>query len=305
MARSKQSKATPTLATTSARRTQTSPINSEDPPRQDARRPRTSIATGNIRNNQATQQNDGGAQDEVFNDEDVLEAKARIRALARGASTVAHAEKGIKDAKQAIKDSKNEPAGDIREGNLKLARYELEAFRRRRDELKAALSTTSAADNNAGRAGKGKGKATAGSLPASRSRPAANAPETGVEDQDASEDEAQQPTLRRSPRNRSGRGDGQASRRALNTAGPRHGDKTSPRQKWKHVPGKWWKVRGIKRESGKRYLVAWRPTGGVKWLDSWQGKSLVNSKTKRDWNRRKRDRKLWDAVDGESEVEYL
>ena len=71
MARSNQTKPTATPATTSARRTRSSPLNSEDPPDRDSRRTRTSAAASNTRNNQITQQNDGDdTQDEESDDDE-------------------------------------------------------------------------------------------------------------------------------------------------------------------------------------------------------------------------------------------
>jgi len=125
MARSNQTKPTATPATTSARRTRTSPLNSEDPPDRDSRQPRTSAAARNTSNNHATQQNEDDSEDDESDDEEVLETKARIRALARGMSTVAHAENGIKLARQAIRQTRKEPAGESTKKSLKLAKYEL------------------------------------------------------------------------------------------------------------------------------------------------------------------------------------
>jgi hypothetical protein len=295
MARSKQTKATglpATPATTSARKTQTSQPTSEDPPDQGSRRPRTSASAKNSQNKQAAQQNDDDAEDEESDDEEVLQAKARIRALARGASTVAHAEKGIEEARRVIQDGWNGLLGENTDEIFKIARYNLKVLKQRSEELNAALPTASSSSNNPDRVGKskGKGKDTPLSVPDSH-RPASNAPVAESEGEDEPGDDTQQPPLSRSPR----RKDGEASQ----------GANPPPQRTWVHATDKNWLVRGIKRESGKRYLIAWRPTDGLDWEDSWQGKSLVNLKTKRDWIRRKRNKKMWEEVDGLSEVEYL
>jgi hypothetical protein len=79
-----------------------------------------------------------------------------------------------------------------------------------------------------------------------------------------------------------------------------------PTQKtWTHVPSKPWLVRGIKNERGNRYLIAWRPTDGVHWDDSWERKDCADAKAVRDWNRRKRIEELREYVDGPSDVECV
>ncbi|KAM0689352.1 hypothetical protein Q7P36_011430 [Cladosporium allicinum] len=218
MARSNQTKATATPATTSARRTRSSPLNSEDPPDRDSRRPRTSAAASNTRNNQNTQQNDGDDAQDEESDDDQSDGedswKVEILAGVRAVLTVREAKDRIKTTKNEVRALDARPLRHDTQAEREKMMYELEFLRQRRDGLRAA-------------------------------RP----------------------------------------------------------QTWTHDPKKWWSVRGIKNERGNKYLIAWKPSDGVHWEDSWQKKDHANAKAKRDWNRRKGIEEMREYVDGPSDVE--
>jgi hypothetical protein len=202
----------------------------------------------------------------------------------------------IKVAKQAIKEMNNEVSGENTDKSLKLATYELELFRQRRDELKAALRKASTVDNNPVHTGKGKGKATTQSFSAPESHhPALSAPAAESEGEDGPEDEQpqqQQPPLRRSPR----RKNGQPAK--PKPAAPKE---TKP---WKHDPKQEWKMRGIIGENEKddTYLIVWDGlySDETPWNNSWQRQYRANSPAKEDWERRKGNPDLRGKIDENS-----
>jgi hypothetical protein len=302
MARSKrtQAKATPaTPETTSACRTQTPQPTSEDPPDQDSRRPRTSASAKNSQNNQPTQQNDDDAEDEESDDEPWM---TDVRAAVLQVANVADAEAEIEYLRETIqKYSRKTPKTNHDKISLATARYETEKLEQRVEELKAALPTSSAADKNPSHTGKGKrrGKAVQSSAPRSRWS-VLSAPVAGSGDQESSEDDTQQPPLGRSPRNRSGHRDGQASQSAADNqdpAGPDSDANLPSQQTWSpHRPWVPWKIRGITRESKYHYKICWRgmtEDGEEAWDDRWEPKDHANKLAKNDWNRRKHDPRLW------------
>ena len=220
MARSNQTKATATPATTSARRTRSSPLNSEHPPDRDSRRTRTSAAASNARNNQITQQNDGDDAQDEESDDDQSDGedswKVEILAGVRAVLTAREAKDRIKTTKDEVRALNARPLRHDTQAEREKMMCELELLRQRRDDLRAARSQT-----------------------------------------------------------------------------------------WTHDSKKWWGVRGIKNERGNKYLIAWKPTDGVQWEDSWQKKDHANAKARRDWNRRKGIEETREYVDGPSDVEYL
>jgi hypothetical protein len=311
MARSKQTKATATPATTSARRTQASPPTNEDPPAQGSRQPLASVTSRNTRNNHATQQNDYHSQNGESNDEPWM---PDMRAAVRAVSTVKEASKKLKRVAKTIDSLLAKPLKtDLDKISLTTAQYELKGLLERRKQLKAAQATGSSADSILSYTGKGKSKATVQSLSAPGSDvPAASAPSADPGGQEASEDETPQPPPRRinrrSTRQSTRRRYGQVSQSAPNNqplAVPGSGEGPPRKQSWTHVPNKPWPVRGIKHERGRRYLIAWRPTDGIHWGDSWERKDCANAKAVRDWKRRKNIREMREYVDGASEVDYV
>jgi hypothetical protein len=307
MARSKQTKATATSArpaTTSARRTQAPPPTNEDPPAQGSRQLLVSVT----RNNHATQQNDYHSRYGESNDEPWM---PDVRAAVRAVSTVKEASKKLKRVAKTIGSLLAKPLKtDLDKISLTTAQYELKGLLERRKQLQAAQATGSSADSILSYTGKGKGKATVQSISAPGSdAPAASAPSADPGGQEASEDETPQPPPRRIHRRSTHRSIrrryGQVSRSAPNNQTPAVPESREDPQRWTHVPNKPWPVRGIKNERGRRYLIAWRPTDGIHWDDSWERKDCANAKAVRDWKRRKNIREMREYVDGASEVEYV
>jgi hypothetical protein len=139
MARSKQTKATATSArpaTTSSRRTQASTPTKEDPPAQGSRPLRTSKAAKSQ------------AAEKAREIADELAFQARVEAAVRAVSTVAEAKKGIKVARQAVRNLEDDELGNNTEKNMGRATYQLWLYEQRRDGLQAALPTPQTADDN-------------------------------------------------------------------------------------------------------------------------------------------------------------
>jgi len=305
MAKSKQTKPTAKGRATSsargARGTQASSPSSEDGPLQESRRPRTSPAAKGNLNNQTTQQNDD-SQDDQSGDEPWM---PDVRADARALTTVAGPEKEIENLREIVQGyAAKRLLTDMEKIGFATATYELKILKQRRDELKAALRKQSSAASNPSYTGKGKaaGPAVTGSEG-----------QVDSEDEEISEDELQQPPRRRSPRNRNVRKAAQSSKTAPTKQRPASrnpegyprsvNNENTTNQKWKHEPMKYWKIRGIVKDSKSHYKVAWKGSTKdenghrVDWDDFWVHKSYVNDKAKEDWNRRKGTKDRWRDFD--------
>jgi hypothetical protein len=294
MARLKQTKATATSArpaATPARRTQAPPPTNEDPPAQGSRQPLVAVT----RNNQVTQQNDYHSQDGESNDEPWM---PNVRASVRSVPTAARGGKKIKKLVEALKSLLAKPLKtELDNISIATARYELKGLLKRREQLQAARATGSSADSILSYTGKGKGKATAQSLPAPGSDvPAASSPAVDPGDQEGSEDEMPPPPVRRSLRNDRGHQDGQASQNAFNNQEPDSDDNLPSQQRWSpHNPRKYWDIHGITRESKHHYKICWKGETeiGEKWDDLWVRKAYVCQKSYEDWQKHKRDPIMW------------
>ena len=257
------------------------------------------------------QQNDNNAQDEDSEDDAQEEEsdgeaswKADMRADASTVLTVRDAKDRVKMVKKEIQALQDRPFEHHTEANREMLNHKLKVLRQRRRYLRAARAAASIANDNPGgaRTENGVDQAGARSLDVSETdRRVASAPPAGSGGQEGSEDEIPQPP----PRRRLRRRDRQTSQRASNRAGLSSRVNPPPRQRWPHVPNKNWPVRGIKHERRRRYLIAWGPTDGIHWDDSWERKDCANAKAVRDWKRRKNSPEMREYVDGDSEVEYV
>lgn len=333
-------------ATSSARRTQASSPSDEDPPLQESRRPRTSQAAGGLRNNQAKQQNDDDSQDEQPGDAPWMPGvRAAARAMSTVAEAQHRVETSWDIIMDSLEIQETRSLTNFEKISLATARYDVNISGQRREELKALLGKQSCANddddnnnnNNPSYKDKGKGKAAAQSLSTPRSgRSAASAPAAGsggqdysededgpdeedgpTEEEEDSEDEPQQQPLRQTPQNPSGSKPAQSSNTAptIRKGPPSANPEGHPRsvtkakttnQKWNHKPMKFWKIRGIVKESKSHYKIAWkgwtRDDSGqrVEWDDFWVHKSFVNDKAREDWDGRKKTEARWRELDDNS-----